>query len=126
MENDRDDCNDKLIIFNHQRRRKARAPAMGLHRLDHAEILSDPLFKSHLSLRQRFSVPSLPNFEFWQSVWPRKTCLAYSAAVRGVEFLNFNVGGHYTHVTGLGGGVLQPAAWNATPLDLLDYWLSNS
>jgi hypothetical protein len=39
--------------------------------------------------------------------------------VRGVEFLNFNVGGHYTHITGLGGGVLQPAAWNATPLI---YW----
>ncbi len=68
MENDRDDCNDKLISFNHQRRRKARAPAMGLHRLDHADILLDPLFKSHLLHRQRFSEPSLPNFESWQSV----------------------------------------------------------
>jgi hypothetical protein len=109
MEPERNDREDLLLLFDLPDRRRARAPAMRLPRLDPTVVLSDMAFKSHY----RFDKESVVRLAGLLNLGRQNDRGRPLSPVQQLcVALNFYGGGHYTRVAGLCGGVSQPAAWN--------------
>jgi hypothetical protein len=112
MEEDHNDRDGLVALFDIRHRRRPRAPAVRLRRQNPTDpgVLSDRAFKSHYrfdkeSVRRLAGLLDLGRQDDrGRPLSPiQQLCVA----------LNFYGGGHYTRVAGLCGGVSQAAAWNA-------------